>query len=536
MKRLNKLGGARNLINFEYVILFSILFFSLFFLYAPPHKAAKMDVVPDSVEYSITAYNLFNGKGFNIEINNEKYRARSLIGYPLLIIPFYFFFGSFIGNAVFSSLFFALGSLILVYFIAKRIFNKYVAFLSILILLTSKLFAIYSILIMTEVASIFFILLIFYLFIKLKLNKVNLFIIGSLLGFSATIRFTNILILIPLFFLFFFMKFDLKKLKNSIWFFFGTFFFLIPYFILNKIIFNGFLRTGANYWISYWYDYNLFSFEHILGYNIDSNMPNLIFYLKQIFGFGDFYSFFVVLFVFVGFYLFFKNYRIMKDKEIRLFFFSIIMLIVYFLFYIVHFAQNDRYLMIIIPFFSIIAAYAFYYFFNFKSKNLLRKVLTIFFIFLFVIHFFSFIISNYKAIQYPIPVKYEIVKFMQLRQGYFISSIDGAYISHFTDLNYIPLFNGVEYTDKIICEEKPVGNPPGEINEYRKWALKNGCRKANLKIAVENIDYIKELIENGKNVYIDSYSCFLYPQECRKLTFNINIIEKNNIFEIYQLQ
>jgi len=66
----------------------------------PPKLAAQMP--QDSAKYAVAAWNLYETGRYELTINNRGYPSWGGLGYGLLIVPSYWLFGPYLGNAIYT--------------------------------------------------------------------------------------------------------------------------------------------------------------------------------------------------------------------------------------------------------------------------------------------------------------------------------------------------------------------------------------------------------------------------------------------------
>ncbi len=184
------------------LLLLCILIFSFKIRYISPTSLADL-TPPDSSEYSLSAYNLYHHHIIGIKFYGQYYPLKYPYGYPLLIIPFYFIFGSHPYNAVYCSLFFAMLSIVFAYLIGKELGNRFTGLIAALFISLCPTHIIFSKFVMTETSSTFLAIFICWLLLKvahLKLSKQNfllLLFLGLITGFSVSVHLTNFLFILP---------------------------------------------------------------------------------------------------------------------------------------------------------------------------------------------------------------------------------------------------------------------------------------------------------------------------------------------------
>ncbi len=206
----------------------------------------------DSIQYLIPIHNFINGEGYTFFGTPELlmppgYGILSFFIYlliknlnldPRFLIPF--------SGMIVSSLSYLI-SIILVFLITNKLFNKKVALIASFLIAFNSSFIGISFITLSESCFILFILLCFYIFINLihsvNKKKIKFFILGIILGFTYLIRPEAFIIFIFVLILFFIKAIREKKKykKSSILILFIGFAIISgPYII--------FLRVNLGYW------------------------------------------------------------------------------------------------------------------------------------------------------------------------------------------------------------------------------------------------------------------------------------------------
>ena len=173
-------------------ILLAVLFvFAACMLFLPPHYAMSM-LRDDPVRYAFSAYNMYEGRGYLINVNRHYFPAKDFIGFPLFILPFYAAFGPFPGNAIYATLACALLVLLMTYIICRRLFGTAAAFLSLLLLCSHRLFLDLGREIRSEMLLCALLLCVILLFMEImkreRLWRAGAFLLGAALGCCFTAR------------------------------------------------------------------------------------------------------------------------------------------------------------------------------------------------------------------------------------------------------------------------------------------------------------------------------------------------------------
>ena len=341
------------------ILLLCILILSFRIRYVAPSSLADLKPWPDALEYSLSAYNLYHHHIYGFKLFGQYYPTSYPFGYPLLIIPFYFIFGSQPYNAVYCSLFFAMLSIVFAYLIGKELGNRFTGLMAALFLAFCPLSITFSKYIMTETLSVFFALFVCWMLLKvIYLNSgrqmLLLLFLGIIIGFSVLVRLTNCLLIPPLLISFLFGKKSKawSVLKKETLILFGIFLALIPLFLYQFYTFDSPLRTGYQVWYPEIFGkFKCFSFKFFthpqhIGYpNHDNKRGNFIAYLFAFTGLErHLYPASMIPLLLGGSLLIFSKRREHSKQMIFLIFLSIYvssLLVLYSFFYY----QSDRFLL-----------------------------------------------------------------------------------------------------------------------------------------------------------------------------------------------
>lgn len=137
---------------------------------------------------------------------------------------------------------FAVGTLIMAYVLALRLFSKSVAYISVLLLCLTPLFLFDSVQLLTGIPSTFFVLLSFYLFLKAD-DKKYLFFAGFFAALAFLARFPSGLFVVALFVILFYPLCKKPDFSLAVRLFFSALGFILPVFIfmlLNLYLYHSF--------------------------------------------------------------------------------------------------------------------------------------------------------------------------------------------------------------------------------------------------------------------------------------------------------
>lgn len=90
-------------------------------LYVRPYQASELRIVPDSVEYAVSANRLVTLGAFNLEIEHRGYPSRYPPWFPVLFVaPTYLLAGPDLGNAIYPVTLFAMAGLFAAWMVGCR--------------------------------------------------------------------------------------------------------------------------------------------------------------------------------------------------------------------------------------------------------------------------------------------------------------------------------------------------------------------------------------------------------------------------------
>ncbi|HLD98446.1 MAG TPA: glycosyltransferase family 39 protein [Candidatus Nanoarchaeia archaeon] len=328
------------------IIIFIIaLVLRLIFVYSMPVKIWDETIYSNLgyhlsqniLDYSFknTGWSDFVPSGGNLIYNwpNAGFRAPLL---PYILSLFYFLKISFLIEFIMP--FIGALSVILIFILGKKLFNEKIALISSLFFALIPLHTYYSGKILTDVFSVFFILLTILFFWKGFEENSNYFklLFGILFAFSLLARYSS-LWFIPIFFFYLLLtRKNLLFLKDKYLWFSITLFFIIlaPFFIYSFFTYNNFLGAlihaskASIYWggSSSWYFY----FKYWL------NMFSII----------------GIVFLFSLIYIFYK-----KDFLKKPILFVILWFLIFLIMALMTQHKEDRYIMSIVPSICLISSY-----------------------------------------------------------------------------------------------------------------------------------------------------------------------------------
>ena len=223
-------------------ILITTVFFFIIFYVSFFHNLNFTE--PSGIFYYIAGEEVLKGNAENLGI------AGGPIGGPLLHATL----GNLLGDAFTAgkiiSLISGTGIVFLSYFITKNLFDKKVALVTQLFFAVSAKIAFLSIMVLNEIAPLFFIFVALYFITKKQKTIPDFLLIGFFLAISFWLRYQSVIILIA--FLIFLLIFERKKIlkfKQSLLTFFPFVLTISPILLFNFITFGKWFNTSSNTYI-----------------------------------------------------------------------------------------------------------------------------------------------------------------------------------------------------------------------------------------------------------------------------------------------
>lgn len=483
----------------------------------------------DSVHYTVPAQELIESGSLTLPLNETEHPNSKAPGFSLLISPIYLFTKN-LGAAVFSPFIMGILSLIVIYFLTKSLWNKSAALLAFLLLAFSPLHILYSKLIMPSIAPLFLILCAVIMMVKAKSEK-YLLIAGLLFGFAAITRYLTFMA-IPAAFIYLLLQTNdntASRWKRIIIMLLGAATPIIGMFYYNWQNYGSPLVTGYSYWT--YFSPNIqkpFALEYAFGIPpISGGSPNALFALVSATGVYIPYpnilmsrpdQLFIALIIWI--FAIIGLVRIYKKRR-PFFYFAIVFVFSYYLFHAFLFTQTAHFMLPVVPFMVIPAAVGVIFILqklSRKIKFLLSGILTVFLL--------SFLPFAYSFTHQPF--ENDKKDFLILAENnlpnnaYFISDYEPILFTHQVGrekhITYIAVSPRVTYAD-------------------RRLYLKGEALPPPLTSAIENVDMIKRLIKEEKDVFMMEYDEKNYSDAYKKVAneFNLVPVAEYKNFELYKL-
>jgi len=356
-KQKNNLMIFNRRLNFKLALFLSIIVALLLKIFLLSRTYGYF--ISDEAEYSEMSYRIAHDLSLK-DYDKRNFLFPSILSFPLIVLSWIDIFK---GNLLLQTLksinlLFSVGCIYLTYFIGKKIFDKKVGLIASLLMTCSSVINYWSLTILTEIPSLFFMLLSLHVFFS-DYNKKYL-ISGFLMALSVTIRFQTFLFLIP-FILLFIRRKEIKFLFS----------FSVVYFIFNglieKLIYGSYFNTLKNFLNDLFIqssDALRYRTTNVFLYRL--GLPSFLeFFLKE-------EMFFIGILLIISVYFVFKNKNKMKKN-------LLLTLIIIFSFLFFFPLTEERFFIQILPFLYLFSSYALLHItYDFFKKNSTRNFIVIF--------------------------------------------------------------------------------------------------------------------------------------------------------------
>jgi 4-amino-4-deoxy-L-arabinose transferase-like glycosyltransferase len=348
---------------------------------------------------------------------------------PLLLGVFWFLKLPYVFFSELLMLFFSLGSVLLVYLVAKDLFNKWVAVIAAGLLVITPVFLYGTFSILAGVPTSFFILLSIYLYIR----NSNLFLVGLFAGMAALTKFPAGLLflglLIVLGFDLFGKKIRLKEQLNSYArFFIGFVGPLIPFCIFNYLSYRQYTSSAFDAIFRPWLLGSLHQANVV--HQVSSVLSNLLYYPIQLIQQNP-----LLVFFFIGMFFLSKK---------RVLYVPLVLFVLYFTLII---NKQVRFSLLFLPLVSVVASVGLYNSVKY-IKRLKSRTIVYFVLFLLVLVSISWTFTNIVPEYRLFPEeKPEIVEqYYKYFENHEVSgnilSTDPIFVAY-SDVKIVPYYNNV---------------------------------------------------------------------------------------------
>ena len=557
----NEMGRQRTLPyagspSMKRLLLVLILCLATYLIYVPSYNAMRM-LNSDPAKYAVSAYNIYAGKGFIITLNHHDYPSHILIGYPLLLLPFYLAFGPFPGNAIYATLACSIMTLAATYACSRKLFGTTAALLTVLLLSSSWLFIEAGMEVRSDMLACFLMVLSFLIFISIiKKESGRHFaslLLGITLGCSYTVRPPNLVLLVVIPFAILVRRGHGAAMKSLAIIAAGMAVILVPYMAFCNAAYGAPLRTGYQVWMltlpGRAEDTGLLSPRNIAlnishrwlpsqPRNAVQRMERILrttngaFYSSAILGLNRVYNPAVFIFIVLGISCSLRKPNTGRNikRLLSLCLVSIIALSI--LFYMMLPVNLYRYMLPVLPLLLAFAGYGMARKVEFTYRKRIRPA-SLLYIVLFAIAISPAGNSIYRRVtrSLPPPYQYEICRTyrgLSPPDGCIISGIDSVLLDHF-------ILRESERTLFALS--------PKSLYVDQRFRLKPGDAPTASPIepASRHMDEIRAMIDEGKTVLMDDWESPFHPGRYRddldmmRANFVLEEVSRKGPFHVYRL-
>lgn len=341
--------------------------------YYPSHDGADLIPDPDATEYAVVALNLLHGKGLTFTVNGALYPSRYPFGFSLILSAFYLVSGQFLGHAIYVVYLSAIGSVVVVYLLMRKLTGPGPALFAGATIFTSVLFRNWSQSVLSDHTSVLLFCLLslctYYLFAKKTLRILLAIAYVIVCTLMIWLRFIDIVIVFAnMALLGYAIKRKYIDIRYTIPIVVALAAGLIPTFIYNAITFGGITETGYSYWVPSYFKntHNALAFKYFLHSHISAGSPfgpNYQFYTTALVGRGTYFPSFILVLALIGVLTFlvrFRRYSIEKRMTLA---FVALGWCFYVGTYALYFWQADRFLIPAVPMVGIFVGVCFHEYF-----------------------------------------------------------------------------------------------------------------------------------------------------------------------------
>lgn len=212
--------------------------------FAPPSAEADLYPVPDAIQYSATAWNISHGLGFSVTLDGKTHPPRYPIGFPLTLAPAFLLGGTELHHASVVVLATSLLLFLPMWTFASRLFGAGAAFWAVLFVGLSPLLIEHSTRVMSEALTILLVAGIY----ALEARGAGALCLGLMGGFAASVRYTNIVALLPTLLRIVGSKGSRGRVMGFLGLAAGASAFLAPMALQRARDFGSLARDGYHYW------------------------------------------------------------------------------------------------------------------------------------------------------------------------------------------------------------------------------------------------------------------------------------------------
>jgi hypothetical protein len=257
--------------------------------WVPPVAVADLQFRPDALEYEEAARSLIHGRGYCLRLDGHDYPPRYSIGFPAIIAPFLMAFGDEYGTGIYAVFAFAVLGIVAA-FALGRVGGMLTAGVSALVLALTPYHIRWSGAVLSDVpaATLVSVVVVWALYLLRRSGSTPSWcILGLVTGLTATVRWTNLLIVAPIG-LALILHWGWRDCRRRVLALgFGSLGGMLPQLIVNTLQFGSPRGSGYAYWMpsDYGPGSKTFSTQFALGApHTGGTSANLPFYLESLMG------------------------------------------------------------------------------------------------------------------------------------------------------------------------------------------------------------------------------------------------------------
>jgi 4-amino-4-deoxy-L-arabinose transferase-like glycosyltransferase len=244
-----------NPVVLDVLIVSGLVLLALLAFYATPEFAANLP--QDGVDLAVPAVNLLERGRLVVSAYGHDIPPSHPFGTSLLLLPAYMIVGHGLGNGIYALLLYALGAIALTYVLGVKLGGRWCGCVAAMFLITHYGFWQYSQKIMSEVPSVFLGTVVLALLLAIRDRErpgLLCLAVGVVLGFAATVRYDNLLLLAPSAVLLLRDGPWRERMRRVALCLAGVAPFIILLAAYDQVTFGSPWRTGYHYWAQGWDD------------------------------------------------------------------------------------------------------------------------------------------------------------------------------------------------------------------------------------------------------------------------------------------
>jgi 4-amino-4-deoxy-L-arabinose transferase-like glycosyltransferase len=529
LARHNRVRCALPIIG-EIALVVAIIGFVAFRFWRPPSDAANMP--QESGKYAIGAWNLYKNRRYELFLNHQPYPAPGGLGYAYLIVPSFWLFGEFLGNAIYTQLALATLVCVAVYVAVRLCFGLWAAAFAAVLPALYPAFDHYARMNDTSIPSAFFFVVGLLIFLWILRNARAQFIKWALWGLSAgwatAVRTNNapVFVALTIALLWLLHARPRQLARHLLAAAIGAAPLVTPVLLFNHHYCGSCLRDARAFWQSNPFDNfsRVFSFRYAFGFPENSSEVlyhgMLLFYLREIAcQFSNWAGVFLLCGAPMRALIFFLSGVMIvgiacgfrrachSDYALRFVCFASVTVCVTLLFYSFHMAANTRYIVPVAPFCASFVGLGAVDMIRWLWRRRVTATLIPVFAVAMAVPLCDWATGHRITIGELIPnsVVFQIVAANIENDAVIIADTHWDLLEHFvirnTERTYIPLRNKLRFR----VQPRPPTDPskiPLDVNAPYEAALENGAVDLFDFAALEAPERIQRLLARRHPVYV----------------------------------